>query len=111
MQTEVDGRTRLVGHIGPLIQAHGGVSLAQHERREAARLQLLPQALRESQRDVLLRQLVAKGSAAFVAPVAGVHDYKILHRARNRRRRRRSGWDLRSWTAPGTGAGDGAAGV
>ena len=50
---------------------------------EAARLQLLPQALRESQRDVFFRQLVAERRAAFVAPVAGVHHHKILHRTWN----------------------------
>jgi len=66
--------------------------------RQAAGLKLLAQAQRESQRDVLFRQLVAEGCATFIAAMAGVHNHEILHGSRSNRRSR-SGRDLWSGTA------------
>ena len=43
------------------------------------RLQLLPQAQAESQRDILFRQLVAERRAPLVPAMAGVHHHEILH--------------------------------
>ena len=111
MQANVDGGMRRVGHIGALVEAHRGIPFTQQEGRQAARLELLPQAQREREGHVLFRQLVAERGAAFVASVAGVDHHEILNRAWTGRRRRRSRRDRRSWTdgrRPGCGLGGGS---
>jgi hypothetical protein len=81
MQTDIDSRMGCVSHVGALVQTHGGVSLSQHKRRQAAGLKLLAEAQRESEGDVFFRQLVAEGCAAFIASMAGVYNHEILHRS------------------------------
>src|SRR5580658_6932080 len=70
-----------VGQAGALVEAEGGVVIAQEQSSQAASFEFLAQTAREGEGDIFFRELVGEGSAAFVASVARVYHGKIMPNA------------------------------
>src|SRR5580658_9483836 len=84
MDTDVDRRMGGVGQACTLIEAEGGIVVAQKQGGEAASLEFLAQAAAEGEGDILFCDLVGEGCAAFVASVTGLDHGKIMPNAGRR---------------------------
>src|SRR5713101_4492328 len=93
MQADVDGGMRGVSKTRTLVKTESAVAIAQYESSEAPSLEFLAQAASEPQGHIFFGQLIAEGSPALIASMAGVDDGEVGHQTVD------------------VGAGDGASGL
>ena len=74
---DVDGGVIGVGEDGALVERQVGIGVAQHQRRDAAAFEFLPQAAGERDGDVFFEQRGAESFSVIVAAVAGVDDREV----------------------------------
>src|SRR5579884_3900695 len=99
VKRNVNRRVIGVGENGPLIDWKVRIRIAQHKSGHPAALQFLPQAARQGDGHVFLRERKAECFAAVVAAMTGVHDREVTTRRRrcNRSGSRRSRLSRRHW--------------
>src|SRR5207245_3595344 len=72
MHADVDCGMRNVHQVRALVKAEGGVTIAQHQSRQAPSLEFLAQAASQRQGDVLFGQLIGECSPTLTASMAGI---------------------------------------